>query len=84
MRSIYTLSSRVVVWIGCGREDINVALSTLDELGSQVELCMEDYIMSSPGCREPMWYNYDVHLPNDAAIWDSIYALMDLSWFERL
>lgn len=85
MGLIYKLAYRVVVWLGPKSDDSDQALATLSYLGAQVEMEEENrWLFPAPFAEEPTWYNHKVALPYKQDTWDSILALLQRPWFNRV
>ncbi|KAI9900048.1 hypothetical protein N3K66_004310 [Trichothecium roseum] len=86
MSDIYSLATRVVVWLGPEEsgDDSRLAVSTLAHLGAQVETTLDGFRLTSPGAQEPTWYNIDVTLPYSPRQWKAIRRLISRPWFGRV
>ncbi|KLU92613.1 hypothetical protein MAPG_11558 [Magnaporthiopsis poae ATCC 64411] len=84
MGDVYRLAQRVIVWLGPAAADTTLALSTLEHLGSQVEVTLDGAKVASPGAEHPTWCDEAVDLPYSAATWKAIHDLLDRRWFRRL
>lgn len=83
MGFIYSLASRVVIWLGPEAEGSEHALSTVDHFGNQVEY-LGDYFGDSPGATEVKWWNPAFELPWDEKTWFSLMDLFRRPWFSRV
>lgn len=59
-------------------------MSTLQYLGSQLEVSRRRSRFRSPQATEPEWFRADTSLPYDNTTWQAINDLAHRSWFERL
>jgi hypothetical protein len=85
MGQIYRLAQKVGVWIGPEREDSDLAMSTLEHLGMQVEITNKgSWRVIAPACLKPTWSRTAIPLPYDSDTWNSIAALLERPWFKRL
>ncbi|CAO2653288.1 Nn.00g026990.m01.CDS01 [Neocucurbitaria sp. VM-36] len=84
MRHIYSLASRVVVWLGPEADTSTNALSTLAHLGEQVENTQDRWFLPVPQCQQPSWYRAKLALPYGDETWQSITRLFERPWFQRL
>jgi hypothetical protein len=84
MNDLYTLTTRVVVWLGEEEDDSALAVSTMAHLGAQVETTLDGFRMVSPDAEETEWYDIDVALPFDKRTWDAIVELVSRPWFGRV
>ncbi|SPO00271.1 related to heterokaryon incompatibility protein [Cephalotrichum gorgonifer] len=84
MAALYTMARRVLIWLGPESPDSGEAMSTLDYLGSQVEISINTARFASPDAVEKRWYRAEVPLPYSASTWDAIQALFWRPYFERV
>ncbi|KAK7431767.1 hypothetical protein QQZ08_001707 [Neonectria magnoliae] len=84
LSKMYSLTTRVVVWLGCEENDSSVAISLLSRAGAQVETTLDGFRMTSPNADEPTWYNIDVDLPFEEEEWEAIEDLVSRPWFTRV
>ena len=86
MPDIYTCADRVVVWIGPEDEDSDLAMQTLEHLGSRVVFDWATLSFSSRSGEIPYdgWEDEGLPLPFNLATWDSLVLLFRRSWFGRL
>ena len=75
MADVYSLASRVVVWLGPETGDSALAIRTIDEVGSQLEVDWRSGEITSDLSGEIDWPD---------VVWDAIANLLNRSWFERL
>ncbi|KAH9905372.1 HET-domain-containing protein [Xylariomycetidae sp. FL2044] len=84
MSQIYAFASRVVAWLGPGSSSCSLAFSALEEIGHNVEITRDDYLLPSPGCNHPDWFGITVPLPYGMDVLDAIRDMCQLEWFTRL
>jgi hypothetical protein len=84
MSEIYSLATRVVVWLGPEADDSDLAVSTLAYLGAQVETTLDTFRLTAPGAEQPTWYDIDVELPYNERQWEAIDRLVSRPWFSRV
>ncbi|KAL2133775.1 hypothetical protein VTI74DRAFT_1712 [Chaetomium olivicolor] len=84
MCDIYSMASRVTIWLGLAADNSHLALDSLRKLGSQVEYLRGGLMCPSPGFYEPDWYKSDCELPFDNDIWEAVHHLVARPWFTRL
>ncbi|KAH8777850.1 heterokaryon incompatibility protein [Diaporthe sp. PMI_573] len=85
MGLIYKLAYRVVVWLGPEIDDSDHAVTTLDYFGAQVEFDLHGgWVFPAPFAEEPTWYQQEVALPYSQDTWDTILALLQRPWFNRV
>ncbi|KAH7148490.1 heterokaryon incompatibility protein-domain-containing protein [Dactylonectria macrodidyma] len=63
LSKMYSLTTRVVVWLGPEEDDSSVAVSLLAHVGAQIETTLDGFRLTSPDAEEPTWYDIDVDLP---------------------
>lgn len=80
---IYSVASRVTVWLGEESEDSSMALSAIKRVSSNVELLKAGYFFLSPDA-DLSWADLDRPLPLSHAECDSIQALLGRELFSRL
>ncbi|KAM0166671.1 hypothetical protein ACHAQE_001191 [Botrytis cinerea] len=84
MKEIYRLAPRVIIWLGLGTANSRIALSTLEYLGTQVEVTLNGRRFASPGAEQKSWFGEKVDLPYTVATWKAIHDLLDRPYFRRL
>jgi hypothetical protein len=85
MSSIYSLASRVVVWIGPAKDDSQLAMNTISYLGQQVQLTDRgSWLVDTPNCSNPTWLRTSIALPYDDRLWKALVLLLKRRWFSRL
>ena len=84
MADIYSLATRVVIWLGPTENNSDTAVATLARLGAQVETTLDAFRLTSPGAEEPTWYDIDADLPYSEDQWEAIYHLVSRPWFGRV
>ena len=84
MKHVYSLASRVVVWLGAEANESNISLSTIQYLSDQAEYTMDYRVCASPRAKEPRWFSRVCPLPYDKKTWSAIISLFGRSWFSRL
>lgn len=86
MADIYTLSRRVVVWLGPEYNDSSLALNLLDSLGSKLQV---DWVSGrmKVTCEvksEQHWADQNEVLPYKECEISALVSIFDRPWFERL
>ncbi|KAI1387256.1 HET-domain-containing protein [Hypoxylon trugodes] len=84
MSLIYQFARRVVAWLGPASLNSQLALSTLDYLGRQVECTRDDWMFPAVDCEQLYWYCPEVSLPYKHEVWDAIADFPLRPWFKRL
>ncbi|KAJ8069679.1 hypothetical protein OCU04_000107 [Sclerotinia nivalis] len=84
MDEIYRLAPRVIIWLGPGTANSEMALSTLEYLGTQVEVTLDGRKFASPSAEQKFWFSEKVDLPYTAATWKAIHDLLNRTYFRRL
>jgi hypothetical protein len=84
MVDIYKLAYRVVVWLGEEADKSNLALSTMEFVGKQLEISKSNTRARSPYAEEPEWFRAACKLPYDDDTWRAWFELAKRPWFERL
>jgi hypothetical protein len=86
MSDIYTMATKVVVWLGPERDNSTLALSTMDFLSSQIEVdWLAVTLKPSPVANvDPRFADELYNIPYEEKTWYAIHNLLNRSWFERL
>lgn len=86
MDKIYTLASRVVVWLGMPAPDDphEHGLEILQYLGDEIEFGKDGTILPSPTACEDFWFHPRIELPYSDDDYAAIINLLQRSWFDRL
>ncbi|KAF7547280.1 hypothetical protein G7Z17_g7844 [Cylindrodendrum hubeiense] len=84
LSKMYSLTTRVVVWLGPEENDSSTAISLLAHVGAQVETTLDGFRLTSPDADEPTWYDIDVDLPFKLDEWEAIEDLVSRPWFTRV
>lgn len=84
MSSIYKNASRVVVWLGTGSEESDLAMCKLAHLGRQVTLTKDNWLICPPDAEEPYWCESACEVPYSEEVWTAIENLLERSWFSRI
>ena len=86
MADIYTISNRVVVWLGEEGNNSTVALQTLERLNTKIEVSYPQRTMkpTSKQASESHWADGQAPLPFTEFEWSAINDLLGRTWFERL
>lgn len=84
MASIYKSARRVVVWLGTGSEDSDLAMQSLDYLGKQVILTKDNWLFAPPDAEEPYWVEGTCSVPYSEEVWAAINRLLGRPWFMRV
>ncbi|CZT43817.1 uncharacterized protein RSE6_03905 [Rhynchosporium secalis] len=84
MRGIFSMASRVIVFIGPPTEDSKLAMETLNYLGKQAGSTTERRRLPAPDTVEKTWFESSVQLPYDDSTWEVIGKLLKRPWFECL
>lgn len=84
MADVYSLASRVVIWLGPDSESTGEAIDTLRHLGEQVEVTVDRWRIPTPEATEPRWYSISHDLPYSPETCDAIVELLRRDWFKRV
>jgi hypothetical protein len=84
MTSIYKCASSVVAWLGPESSDSKLALTTLDQIGSQTVLTKCVRRIRTPEAVHPDWFLSASTLPFGDDIWRAILGVVGRSWFDRV
>jgi hypothetical protein len=86
MADIYTLSSRVVVWLGPECDNSSLALELLEHLGNKIEVnrVLGTMKATSEDVTEQHWAERNEVLPYNEREIAAIVAIFERPWFERL
>ncbi|KAI9641390.1 hypothetical protein NHQ30_010192 [Ciborinia camelliae] len=84
MAPLYKVAQRVIVWLGPKSPSSHIAISTLQHLGSQLEVSRSNVRFRSPQAVEPEWFRAVFPLPYDDKTWQAIKEFLYRPWFERL
>ena len=84
MTDIYRLASKVVVWLGPESEDSNLAISTLDLIGSQVVASKLSTIYASPDATNRDWFRSRTALDFPGRTWQALLEIFKRPWFDRV
>ncbi|KAH7149237.1 heterokaryon incompatibility protein-domain-containing protein [Dactylonectria estremocensis] len=84
LSKMYSLTTRVVVWLGPEEDGSSVAISLLAHVGAQIETTLDGFRLTSPDAEEPTWYDIDVNLPISPSEWEAIEELVSRPWFTRV
>ncbi|KAM0418894.1 hypothetical protein ACHAPT_012159 [Fusarium lateritium] len=85
MEDIYSLASRIVVWLGPETETTAEAINTLRYPGQQVEYFPDIRCLGpSPEATEAKWYEHSCDLPYGVDTCSAIVELLRREWFERV
>lgn len=90
MAQIYSLATRVVVWLGPTSPDSDLAMRLVGHLGQMVHISRQassskySYISTSKGQAEPHWADAYQPLPYEEAELCALENLFCRPWFERL
>jgi hypothetical protein len=84
MGQIYGLARRVIAWLGPASSDSPLAVSTLQYLSHQIEVCKPHYFIRSARFAEAEWWDHSSALPYEDATFEALAAFLDRPWFERL
>ncbi|KAI0811405.1 HET-domain-containing protein [Xylaria sp. FL0064] len=74
----------LVAWMGPSFSNADIAFSTIDYLGRQVEFTKDSWLLSRLNCEQPEWYSSVLPLPYDDETWAAIAELCSKPWFQRL
>ncbi|KAG7050668.1 HET-domain-containing protein [Colletotrichum scovillei] len=83
-QEIYSLSEKVIIWLGPEAEDSKHALETLKHFSKQVEYVTSHRWGDAPGAEKPNWWRDDVVPPWTPRDWKSISSLLDREWFKSV
>jgi hypothetical protein len=81
---VYRWAWRVVIWLGPATETSPKAVSTLANLGSQLEVGSDHRRYCSPGATEKDWFRSTCTLDFPESAWEAIERLFQREWWERL
>ncbi|KAI0429111.1 HET-domain-containing protein [Xylaria sp. FL1042] len=85
MGEIFSLASGVVAWLGPSFVDSRLALTTLEEIGQQIELVETRLlILPSPQCSPPDWAYSNTQIPLELNQWAAITQLCEVPYVNRL
>jgi hypothetical protein len=86
MADLYTLSKRVVVWLGPEGHDSSLALSLLESLATKIKVDWASETMKaiSEDQSEQHWVDKGKLLPYNEREIAAVYAILERPWFERL
>jgi Heterokaryon incompatibility protein (HET) len=84
MTSIYRCAYSVIAWLGPKSLESKVALSALDQIGSQTELTKCVRRLRTPEAAHPDWFLSGSTLPYGDDIWRAILDVVSRSWFDRV
>lgn len=84
MGHIYSLASRVMVWLGPEMDQTRCAFKVIADIAEQVELSDDNYLIRSPNTSKPDWARFDCTLPFDDEIWQALTSLFKRPWFRRV
>lgn len=83
MARIYRSASRLIAWLGPAEDGSDLAMSTLEYIGTQVVATTDGLTIPAPGARETDWCYPEKELPYAPEIWDALHCLLDREWFTR-
>ena len=81
MAAVYSMASRVIVWLGPESQNSTLAIHALDRLSSQSRVDWHNLEMTSISTGERITRAVD---PFDDETWKSVEHLLRRPWFERL
>lgn len=85
MADIYSLASRVLIWLGPEHDDSTLAIQELDALGSTIKIEWDkQQVKTLSGDGFDQWIEQPLPFAEDRIIQVSIESLLDRSWFQRL
>ncbi|KAI9147991.1 Heterokaryon incompatibility protein [Paramyrothecium foliicola] len=84
MGQIYALATRVVAWLGPGSASSSLAMTALEYIGRQIEITRDRFYISTPGCEQKDWCDFDKPLPYGPDFWEGLKEVTKRPWFERL
>lgn len=84
MSLLYQLARRVVVWLGPQSSDSDIAVSSLQYIGSQIEIGRNRARFRAPGAIEAEWFRATTPLSLTKKAWTAVDNLFQRPWFERL
>ncbi|KAH8788003.1 heterokaryon incompatibility [Diaporthe sp. PMI_573] len=79
MSSIYQNASRVIVWLGNGSEESDLAMCKLAYLGRQVMITKDNWLINPPGAEETYWCESACEVPYSEGGWTTIANLLGKS-----
>lgn len=85
MADIYSLASRVLIWLGPEHDDSTLAIQELDALGSTIKIEWgTQQVITLSGGESDRWIEQPLPFAEDRIIQVSIESFLDRSWFQRL
>ena len=81
MAPVYSMASRVIVWLGPESQNSTFGLRVIDRLGSQLRVDWGTYFMTSVSTGEIIT---QVDEPFDDGTWESVGDVLSRPWFDRL
>jgi hypothetical protein len=84
MTGIYKRAHSVVAWLGASSSDSQLAMATLEAIGTQIELGKCATRLKPPGTAFPEWFHSSGALPFDEDAWRAIHDLVSRPWFDRV
>ncbi|KAM5350720.1 hypothetical protein ACJ41O_007225 [Fusarium nematophilum] len=84
MASIFSLASRVIVWLGPEQDKSAFAMGVLATIGQQVEFSMQTGVLPCPSAERPTWHRREAKLPYSREDWQRVSQLLQRPWFTRV
>ena len=81
MADVYSMASRVIIWLGIESQNSTLALRAIDQFGSQMRVDWILYIITSVSTGETITPD---KVPFDDEIWNAVGDVLHRPWFERL
>ena len=82
MAAVYSMASRVIVWLGPESKNSTLALRAMDQVGSEVRVNWSNHEMTSVATGKVI--SQDIEDPFDDEALKSVGDLLGRPWFERL
>ncbi|KAJ3541888.1 hypothetical protein NM208_g4387 [Fusarium decemcellulare] len=85
MADVYSLASRVVIWLGAATESTKKALDALQYLGAQVVLTTNNLRVRPPeAAAGDGWLTPSAKFPFDSETWEALDEFVNLEWHNRI
>jgi hypothetical protein len=84
MASIYSMAHQVVIWLGPESTSSDLALATIQSLGTQIEYTRNSWLIRNPSLEDTETFYGWNKLPYNEETWSSLHELIQRPWFARL
>ena len=81
MADVYSMASRVIIWLGIESQNSTLALRAIDQFGSQMRVDWILHTITSVSTGETITQG---KIPFDAEIWNAVGDVLHRPWFKRL